>query len=161
MYRKLAILVVLGLVVFPSAGKAGDADAVLDSAKALLEGLDEPSPVAAEPQDKTQKAATPVPALVLPFTQGETALTPEQTQTVKTRILEPMLANPSLKLEIQAFASGTKAQESAVRRTALARALAIEAFLIENGIDERSVYPRALGLGDSGTADEAVLLLHP
>ena len=151
-------LLTLLVLLISSSAYAQDADAVLDSAKALLEDIESPKAPAAPPLVKHEKRMPPS-AISLGFAPEQTELSDEQKQKLNNLVIGNMRDNPDLKLEIQAYASGTPAQESHARRTSLERALAVQSYLLENNIPERAIYPRALGLRESGPADEVLLLL--
>jgi hypothetical protein len=84
--------------------------------------------------------------LILSFQALDAALSTEHKKSIREQIL-PLLITKDQgdSLEIRAYASGDSGQASAARRLSLERALAVEAFLLAQGVDERRLYLRPLG----------------
>jgi outer membrane protein OmpA-like peptidoglycan-associated protein len=69
----------------------------------------------------------------------------------------------SLRISVVAHASGTGNQTSVARRVSLARALAVRAYLIDQGVDNLRINVQAEGSRDAGDQPDRVemFLLAP
>lgn len=105
--------------------------------------------------DRIQKS-TPV---VLEFEPRLTNLVSKQEDLLKDEVLSRLKANPDQRLQIQAYASRNSNEESEARRLSLARALAVRAFLLENGIEASRMDIRALGSNTTEKAADRVDLI--
>ncbi|MEZ5813451.1 MAG: OmpA family protein [Alphaproteobacteria bacterium] len=97
--------------------------------------------------------------IVLSFDALDSALSAAHEQSIKESILPLLTENKDGFIEVRAYASGDSGQASAARRISLERALAVEAFLLAQGVDERRLYLRPLGPApeDSDYVEIAVL----
>lgn len=85
------------------------------------------------------------PHVLLLYSGALTELTTDLQQSVEENVLPRLLKNPDWRLEIRAYASPSEDAQSGDRRIALARALAVRAFLREKGIAAARMDVRALG----------------
>jgi outer membrane protein OmpA-like peptidoglycan-associated protein len=107
------------------------------------------APAAAAPPSTppTQTASLPgktaLPARVV-FTGANTDL-PDQAKSTLDAVVQALQAEPQLRIELVAYASGSAEQASEARRVSLARAISVRAYLIEKGVDSKRFEVRALG----------------
>lgn len=80
----------------------------------------------------------------LAFDAEATALD-EESRVFLGSLSTAMLADPSLRLQLRAYADGTGRNVSQARRLSLSRALAVRAFLIDEGVGATRIDVRALG----------------
>lgn len=80
----------------------------------------------------------------LAFDAEATALD-EESRVLLGSLSTAMLADPSLRLQLRAYADGTGRNVSQARRLSLSRALAVRAFLIDEGVGATRIDVRALG----------------
>ncbi len=97
------------------------------------------------------------------FGAGVSDLNPATEQAIRS-FADGVKADPGKDLNLYAFAAGVPDDPSTPRRLALARALAVRAILISQGIVSTRIYPRALGagaspLGGEGPSDRVDLVL--
>ena len=133
-----------------------------------------PPPPAAAPAPEpppARVAALPPPAAVPPAqpaegTQvmrvefGSTSSTLSPQNEAQLRTLVAQLGSGDTRVQLKAYASGSADNLSAARRMSLSRALAVRAYLIEQGIRSTRIDVRALGLaGDSGPLDRVDVVL--
>lgn len=138
-----------------AAGEAEQQQAAVSSTPATEAPV--PSP-GQEPPPEPQLAARPAltlpttplaatqdtPLLQLPFEAGSAELGSDAEARL-TDVAEGMKANEKQRLEIAAYAGGDDLSTSSARRLSLLRALAVRAYLMQNGIDGTRMYVRALG----------------
>jgi outer membrane protein OmpA-like peptidoglycan-associated protein len=97
------------------------------------------------------------------FAAGVTDL-PEPARRDLDALAQRMSANPTLRLQLAAYASAAAGEENQARRISLSRALAVRAFLIEHGVASGRMDVRALGNhavnGDPADRVDIVLLEH-
>lgn len=153
-------------------------DDILQSAENLLGDVEEEvPPTPAKPLDPAQEdkaetimeveAAPPeiasseepaLPASVdvrLEFKPQDEALSDAHIQRLRQDVVPRLRGQPARVVEVLAFASSDTPDESNVRRISLARALAVQEFLMGQDIDERQIYLRPLGsVADKGDALE-------
>ncbi len=71
-----------------------------------------------------------------------------------------MAASETLRVQVKAYASGAGGSASAARRLSLSRALAVRAFLINQGIRSTRIDVRALGSrAEGGPPDRVDVIL--
>lgn len=80
----------------------------------------------------------------LAFLGNDSALTPE-TQTQLDQIVAQMKIEQSTRLQVRAYATGEDDNKGSARRIALARALTIRSYLMEQDINPSRIDVRALG----------------
>jgi outer membrane protein OmpA-like peptidoglycan-associated protein len=78
------------------------------------------------------------------FAEGSAELPPEATQQLDA-IATKLDQDPSLRLQLMAYASGTDDEASRARRISLSRALTVRAYLIDKGVRSTRMDVRALG----------------
>jgi outer membrane protein OmpA-like peptidoglycan-associated protein len=105
--------------------------------------------------------ATP-PALTVPFAPADTSVSPDmkaQLDGLATRLKQ----DDSIRVSVVAHAAESGDQASVARRTSLARALAVRAYLIDQGVDNLRINVQAEGSRDAGTQPDRVdlFLLSP
>ncbi len=88
------------------------------------------------------------------FGAGRSDLNPAAVDALRD-LARTAKADPAATLEIDAWAAGTPDDPSTPRRLSLARALAVRAVLISEGIASPRIHPRALGTDTSDTPDRA------
>ena len=93
----------------------------------------------------------------LPFEADKTELDEVQRRVVLQQVLIRLQKYDDATLEIRSYASSADNIESGARRTALARALAIEALLMDKGIQETRIFLRPLGAVHGEQENAAVL----
>jgi outer membrane protein OmpA-like peptidoglycan-associated protein len=119
-----------------------------------------PAPPKAESAEKpTPKPATPppqgTPEVQAVYTPDGTAI-PDATKPALETLATRMKADTNLRLTVVAHASGTADQVSVARRVSLARALAVRAYLIDQGVDNLRINVQAEGNKDAGTPADRV-----
>lgn len=114
------------------------------------EGLAAADPVSApageEPGD-TQTAALPSPAegqVRVVFEEGSSELT-SAGRAALDEMAETLRSDPSLRVQLLAYAAAIDDNTSRARRTSLSRALAVRSYLIEKGVPSTRMDVRALG----------------
>jgi outer membrane protein OmpA-like peptidoglycan-associated protein len=138
------------------------------TASAVAAAEPRPSPAAPPPRQQTA-AVAPVPqppisagetqALRIGFT-GENATLPEPSKGEIKGVVETMTKNPAMRVQVKAYASGNAEAASKARRISLSRALAVRAYLIEQGIGSTRIDVRALGNNaEGGPGDRVDLVL--
>jgi outer membrane protein OmpA-like peptidoglycan-associated protein len=99
-------------------------------------------------------------ALSVVFSQSETEV-PLAVQQSLIELAKQLSADSSAKVKIVAYASGTEDQASVARRISLARALSVRAFLIDLGVDNARIYPKAMGNKiESGAPERADIIIE-
>lgn len=100
-------------------------------------------------------------ALQLVYPVGETTL-PANMQGALTTLAQQTAKDTNMRLEIKAYASSTDDQPTSARRMSLARALAVRAFLIDQGLDSLRINVKALGTDEgSDTPDRVDIISTP
>lgn len=100
----------------------------------------------APPRLKPQDLVVPTMAdLTLEF-QGTSSELDETTRQKLVNIVPHLKESESRRLAVHAYASGEDGSKSSARRISLSRALAVRAFLMDNGVQPTRVDVRALGL---------------
>jgi len=126
-------------------------------------------PPAAPPPRQQTAAVAPVPqppisagetqAMRIGFT-GENVVLPEPSKGELKGVVETMTKNPAMRVQVKAYASGNAEAASKARRISLSRALAVRAYLIEQGIGSTRIDVRALGNNaEGGPGDRVDLVL--
>jgi outer membrane protein OmpA-like peptidoglycan-associated protein len=111
-------------------------------------------PVAAE-----EKAVKSDSALSIVFSQSETEV-PLAAQKQLILLAKQLSSDATSNIQIVAYASGSEDQASVARRVSLARALAVRAFLIDLGIDNTRISPKAMGNKiPSGSPERADIII--
>jgi len=158
---------------------ATPAPAPAPSSTAVAAAEPRPSPVA-NPPPRTETPAAPPPrqqtAAVAPVPQppisagetqalrigftGENAALPEPSKGEIKGVVETMTKNPAMRVQVKAYASDNAEAASKARRISLSRALAVRAYLIEQGIGSTRIDVRALGNNaEGGPGDRVDLVL--
>ena len=92
---------------------------------------------------------------------GDLVGLPDEARPDLRALAERLEKNDSLRVQVKAFASGSSGTPGTARRLSLSRALAIRAFLIDQGVRSTRIDVRALGnkseSGPSERADVVVL----
>lgn len=145
--RKPTALAAAIPVAKPSAAKT----ATIDVATSLENGAADVLPTAAQPVEPNVVVAPPEPATTLTkeslriqFSPGGADL-PESAEPAIGKLAALMSRDPSLRLQLLAFATGTKETASQSRRLSLNRALAVRGALIDAGVRSTRIDVRALG----------------
>ena len=86
------------------------------------------------------------------FTGEETELNDAGKQAL-AGVVQKLQAQPTMRVQLLAYASGTPDQASKARRTSLSRALAVRTYLLAQGVQSTRIDVRALG----NTTDEQPL----
>ena len=135
-------------------------DAGKDDIKAILDGgqASDKAPLT-KTASLDKKAAKKEDPISMEFKGRLTNLQSDQEVALKSDILPRLKANPAQRLQIQAFASHNSNEESEARRISLARALAVRAYLLENGIDPSRMDVRALGSNTTAKMSDRVDLV--
>lgn len=136
------------------------------AAEAAIAEQPVPPPAETEPVPQETAALAPLAVpedgtlAVVEFEGTSTRLTPSAEETL--RRVATTLAQSEGRLQLKAFAGGGEATSGA-RRASLSRALAVRAYLIEQGVRSTRIDVRALGAaGDSGPPERVdVLYLAP
>lgn len=105
-------------------------------------------------------SSSPVSTVI--FAQGDTAV-PTDTKAQLTALAERLRRDDNLRISVVAHASGTGDQTSTARRVSLARALAVRAYLIDQGVDNLRINVQAEGSRNAGDKPDRVdlFLLTP
>lgn len=146
-------------------GAAGTAALILPERAPEAPVLAEPSPVASTPQpappprpvttaDAGSSTARLADGLRVIFAAGKSDLTPASA-AILTEFAKAAPRGETVSFNVQAYAAGPVEDPSAARRLSLARALAIRAALMADGIASTRIYVRAMGTPAS-TDTEAV-----
>ncbi len=117
-----------------------------------------------ENQDDTpQLVTTDMPRFTFSFEPGETNLSAGNEAQLDKALVEPLKSKSGNRLQIVSWASPTDGKETSARRTALARALSIRAYLISKGIDAARMDVRAMGIqtDSKAAADQVDMILIP
>src|SRR5690606_37758523 len=94
----------------------------------------------------TEEIVVPTLAdLTLEFKDASSELSDDTRQKL-TNLLPLLKEDESRRLAVHAYASGEDGSKSSARRISLSRALAVRAYLMDNGIKPTRVDVRALGL---------------
>ncbi|MBM3486482.1 MAG: lysophospholipase, partial [Alphaproteobacteria bacterium] len=131
-----------------------------------------PPPVAAPPPPappaqpaNTQTAALPpasadpAPAFRVAFPLNDSAV-PDAGKSQIDRAADALERDPSLRLQLLAYARGDAEGASQSRRLSLARALAVRSYLIEKGVRSTRIDVRALGnRAEGGPPDRVDVVL--
>ncbi len=112
-----------------------------------------PPPVPLVPDAPDTVSAIPGGTRVT-FGAGRSDLNPAAVDALRS-LARTAKADPAATLEINAWAAGTPDDPSTPRRLSLARALAVRAVLISEGIASPRIHPRALGIDTGDTPDRA------
>ncbi|MCH9052042.1 MAG: OmpA family protein [Proteobacteria bacterium] len=110
------------------------------------------APIGQTPAPAKQTAALPrVPkgvvtqsTLRLAFSGGSSRLS-SAVETDLKALAETLKANAELRLQLKAYAAGTKDTVSRARRLSLSRALSVRSYLIKQGVRSTRIDVRALG----------------
>lgn len=127
------------------------------------------APPAAKPKAPRTKTAALPPAkapdkpttdkmLRFEFAGNSADLPSNATSELKT-LAERLLRADSLRVQVKAYASAVEGGPSAARRLSLSRALAVRAFLIDQGVRSTRIDVRALGNRSEGGPPERVDLI--
>ncbi|MSP04173.1 MAG: hypothetical protein EXR05_02790 [Acetobacteraceae bacterium] len=135
-------------------GAAGTAALILPERAPDVALLAEPGPVASTAQPPPPRPATAADAgssttrlaneLRVIFAAGKSDLNPDSAATL-IAFAKGALSGETISFNVQAYASGPAEDPSAARRLSLARALAIRATLMADGIASTRIYVRAMG----------------
>ncbi|MBV8938367.1 MAG: OmpA family protein, partial [Alphaproteobacteria bacterium] len=142
-----------------------------DTAKTEAKAAPDPEPTAEpRPEAKPQQQAsvTPPPMdsgqskMRLPFAANETTV-PAGARSQLSGLADRMKKDDSLRVSVVAHASGSSDEMSTARRVSLARALAVRAYLIDQGVDNLRINVQAEGSKDAGEQPDRVdlFLLTP
>jgi outer membrane protein OmpA-like peptidoglycan-associated protein len=94
----------------------------------------------------------------LRFRSGSSAISTDD--EVRLAELSKQLADSTARLQLKAFADAANGNSSSTRRLSLSRALAVRAYLIENGMRSTRIDVRALGTAkDGGPSDRVDVIL--
>jgi outer membrane protein OmpA-like peptidoglycan-associated protein len=74
-------------------------------------------------------------------------------------VSDRLLANPTLRVQLLAYASDPEKNVSRARRLSLERAVAVRKILIDNGLDSTRIEVRALGDQNNGGEPNRVDIL--
>ena len=108
-------------------------------------------PVVADAPD----TVSPLPGgLRVGFGAGRSDLNPAAVAALRD-LAAPLKADPAATLDVNAWSVGTTDDPSTPRRLSLARALAVRAVLISEGIASPRIYVRALGSDGGDPPDRA------
>jgi outer membrane protein OmpA-like peptidoglycan-associated protein len=104
----------------------------------------------------TTAAVTPA-GLRLSFAKGQSDLSPGSADSIK-RLVQIAPPGDATTYNVLAYAAGDPDDPSAARRLSLARAIAVRAVLMTDGVPSSRIYLRALGSQpDGGPADRVDL----
>ncbi len=95
------------------------------------------------------------PDVRIAFAADDTTV-PEATKSQLNELAARLKKEMSLRLSIVAHASGTSDQMSTARRVSLARALALRAYLIDQGVDNLRINVQAEGSKNAGNQPDRV-----
>lgn len=111
---------------------------------------DIPAPPLEEPAKPSAKPGGSAPAVQILFAKTETDV-PLGSQKPLMELAKKLAApGNGSGVSVVAYASGSEDQKSIARRVSLSRALAIRAFLIDQGIDNLRINVQAMGNKDEG-----------
>ena len=106
-----------------------------------------------------EKAVKSDSVLTIAFSQSETEV-PLAAQKQLILLAKQLSSDAASNIQIVAYASGSEDQASVARRVSLARALAVRAFLIDLGIDNTRISPKAMGNKiPSGSPERADIII--
>jgi outer membrane protein OmpA-like peptidoglycan-associated protein len=130
------------------------------AAPAIVAPAPVPAPGAARPVPAAAPATLPGKPAVVQFAKGEIELPPAARATLD-RLAAAMGADGTLRLVIDAHASGDPGDPVAARRVSLQRAVAMRSYLIDKGVAGMRMDVRALGdtAGGDGPIDRVDLSL--
>ena len=118
-----------------------------------------PSQVASAPASTAPAAPAPAPSdqgaetSQVIFPAGQSQL-PDAGKAALAPIIERLTGDNTLRLQLKAYAGGGQDSANTARRWSLSRALAVRAYLIDNGVQSTRMDVRALGdRSGSGPAD--------
>lgn len=113
--------------------------------------------------DAPQPVTTNMPRFTFSFEPGETNLSVGNEAQLDKALVESLKNKSRDRLQIVSWASPTDGKETSARRTALARALSIRAYLISKGIDAARMDVRAMGIqtDSKAAADQVDMILIP
>lgn len=115
-----------------------------------------------EEERPVQEAALPPPALAeglsLEFDSGSSDLTGAMEDRLLS-LAQQLREEESQRLRLEAYAAGYDQDMSASRRLSLARALAVRAFLLDQGVRSTRMDVRAIGRSPSGQPADRVEIL--
>jgi outer membrane protein OmpA-like peptidoglycan-associated protein len=105
-------------------------------------------------------ALAPGRVSMVQFQQGRADLPPAG-QALLDAVASQLAANPKLRLQLVAYASGQSDDAVAARRISLARAVQMRSYLIEKGVESIRMNVRALGDRNDGAgpADRVDLVI--
>ena len=110
------------------------------------------------PSATGSSAADGAPAILF---EKDQARLPEDARTALTRLAGRMAAEPTVEVQLLAYAEGDDSNASKARRLSLSRALAVRSFLIDQGVRSTRIEVRALGNKVSdGPADRVDLVIQ-
>ncbi len=92
----------------------------------------------------------------LAFSKAASDLTAAQKTTLKQNAINPLQSDGKKRVGILAYASSADGDDSAARRTSLARALAVREYLVNNGIPPARIDLKALGDATTTTPKDRV-----
>ncbi len=107
-----------------------------------------PPPAPVEPVETQTAAAVPgveVDGDMSIMFEGESAELSDEARGKLLTLAQDLLSDQSKRIQLLAFASDTDGSASRARRLSLSRALAVRAYLIEQGIESTRMDVRALG----------------
>jgi outer membrane protein OmpA-like peptidoglycan-associated protein len=137
---------------------------------AILPTVASPAPPLPAPVAVSKKSPPPsrsdIPDgihFTLAFEPGRTSLSADDTARIDSDLVQALNARADHRLQIIAWASPTDGKETSARRTALARALSIRAYLIGKGVDATRMDVRAMGMqpDTKAAADQVDMVLVP
>jgi len=101
--------------------------------------------------------------LAVIFKSGETTLSVDDEEKLSGTLIKTLNDQKKHRLQIVAWASPTDGKETSARRTALARALSVRAYLISKGVDAARMDVRAMGMQTDAKAasDQVEMILIP
>ena len=100
-------------------------------------------------------AATTTTGLRLTFDKGQSDLSPTSAETIKN-LVQTAPHTDTTTYNVLAYASGDPDDPSVARRLSLARALAVRAALLADGVSSARIYLRALGSQPGGGSPDRV-----
>ncbi len=120
-------------------------------------------PAPTKPERKTaalppaKGVAEPATGAMLRFEfSGDSAALPNDATGQLEALAERLLRSDSLRVQVKAYAGGSADSVSAARRLSLSRALAVRAFLMDQGVRSTRIDVRALGNRSEGGPPERV-----
>lgn len=91
------------------------------------------------------KTTAPIGPYTLTFERGQTELTTIHKDYLRDDLLKMLQGDPTVRVEIKAFAARIDDTQSGARRISLARALAVREYMMNIGVDPDRMDLRALG----------------